>query len=120
MATTTAQQLADIDRELRKRCRGHEPRKMAKRILTLLNERDRLLGVWTRTCVACGDSFNASRADAQYCSARCKQAAYRDRALRMRVTASSEIRPACGVPVSNGQSGGSTAAAAARAKETAR
>jgi hypothetical protein len=33
----------------------------------------------TRPCETCGQSFEATRADAKYCSATCKQAAYRER-----------------------------------------
>ncbi len=98
--------LHKIDRELRTLSRGLEPRETARRILELLNERDRLLGAWTRTCRQCGELFNASRADARYCSAGCKQSAYRNRALRMRVTTSDSIRPVRGVSASSGQSAG--------------
>lgn len=112
MRANNAERLAEVEHELRSLGNGIEPRQAARRILALLNERDRLLGVWTRKCIVCGDSFNASRADARYCSTRCKQSAYRDRALRMRVTASSEIWPVNGVPASDVQSGGSTTATA--------
>ena len=108
--TTTAPQLAAIDAKLAILSHGLEPRRTARRILELLNERERLLGSYARTCLECGEPFTASRADRQYCSRACQQSAYRRRALRLRVTASSEIRPVCGVAGLNGQSGGSTTA----------
>lgn len=37
----------------------------------------------SRACVECGETFEPSRADARFCSARCKQKAYRRRALRL-------------------------------------
>ena len=89
-----ASRLAELDRELRSLSRGVEPRQAATQIITLLNERDRLRGVWTRTCVWCGDSFNASRAHAQYCSAQCRKRSSRD--VTDRVTDSGEIQPVCG------------------------
>ena len=33
----------------------------------------------TRTCASCGQSFNPKRTDMRYCSAACKQSAYRQR-----------------------------------------
>ncbi len=39
--TTTAQQLAEVDRKLQALCRGPEPRLAARRIMELLDERDR-------------------------------------------------------------------------------
>ena len=119
MLANNGDRLAEVEAELRTLSHGVEPRKVARQIIELLNERDRLLGVWTRTCRQCGDSFNASRADRQYCSRACQQSAYRRRALRLRVTASNEIRPAHGVPASNGQCGDSTTATATRGQGTA-
>jgi hypothetical protein len=47
--------------------RAWERRGEAKRILT------------TRPCVGCGETFEPTRADAQYCSSACRQQAYRHR-----------------------------------------
>ena len=118
MRPGTADRLAEVERELRTLGGGIEPRQTAKRILQLLNERDRLLGVWTRTCLVCGDSFPTSRAHAQYCGDRCRQRARRQ-PVTDRVTDSSEIPPVCGVPASRGQSGGSTTATATAGQGTA-
>ncbi len=105
MRPGTAQRLATIEAELRSLGHGVEPRKVAQQILALLNERDRLLGVWTRTCQQCGDSFNASRADARYCGDRCRQRARRQ-LVTDSVTASGSVRPAHGDTASREQSGG--------------
>lgn len=47
--TTTAQQLAEVDRKLRTLRHGPEPRLAARRIMALLDERDRLRGALPRT-----------------------------------------------------------------------
>lgn len=100
-----AERLAELEHELRTLGNGIEPRRAARRILLLLHERDRLRGSWSRTCCQCGDSFNASRADARYCSDRCRQRARRQ-LVTDNVTASGPVRPVCGVTASNGQSAG--------------
>ena len=56
--TTTAQQLASIDRNLRALGNGLESLETARRILELFNKRDWLLGVWTRTRTWVVDSFD--------------------------------------------------------------
>ena len=68
-----AERLAEVEQELRALGNGLEPRTTARRILELLNERDRLLGSYARTCVECGEPFTTKRAQAQYCSDRCRQ-----------------------------------------------
>lgn len=117
MRADNTKRLAEVEHELQTLGSSIEPRKVARRILDLLYERDRLRGVWL--CLQCGGPFVAIRDHARYCSPACRQSAYRDRALRMRVTDSGSVRPVCGVPTSNGQSGGSTATAATRGEGAA-
>ena len=68
-----AKRLVEVEHELRALGNGLEPRATARRILELLNERDRLLGSYARTCVECGEPFTTKRAQAQYCGDRCRQ-----------------------------------------------
>ncbi|MBI2857653.1 MAG: hypothetical protein HYX90_01135 [Chloroflexi bacterium] len=46
---------------------------------------DRVSQSW-HDCLVCGTSFNYKRGDSRYCSDRCRQSAYRQRALRVGVT----------------------------------
>lgn len=116
---TIEQRLASINRELATLSNGLEPRATARRILKLLSERDRLLDVWPRTCLVCGDSFNAIRVDARYCGDRCRQRARRQ-IVTDHVTASSEIRSRCGVSRPDGRTLGSSATAAASGQQRGR
>lgn len=59
---TTAQQLAEVDRKLRTLRRGPEPRLAARRIMALLDERDRLRGALPRTRILRRDRCRISDA----------------------------------------------------------
>jgi hypothetical protein len=41
---------------------------------------------WTSSCARCGAAFESTRADARFCSARCRVAAHRGRPLAAAVT----------------------------------